>query len=96
MNLLWIILYYVVQAFIICLWARFIIDLVRAVRQQWRPKGAALVLLSAVYAVTDPPLKLVRRFIKPIRFGAVGLDLSWTIVLVIAIIVSYLLVGLTR
>jgi len=63
------------------LWIRFIIDWVRQIAPQWRPRGLVLVIAEATFTVTDPPLKFVRRFIKPLRIGAVAIDFSWTILL---------------
>ncbi len=42
--------------------------------------GPGLVVAEAVFALTDPPIKLVRRVVPPIRVGNVALDLAWTIV----------------
>ena len=96
MTIVGLILYWALQVFVICLWGRFILDIARMTRPQWRPQGFFLVVFSAVYAVTDPPLKLVRRFVKPVRMGAVALDLAWTIVLIVAIILMSFAAGLTR
>ena len=60
--------------------ARFFIDLVRSFNPSFRPRGLVLVLLEIVLTLTDPPLKLVRRFVKPIRVGSVALDFGWTVV----------------
>ena len=42
-----------------------------------------LVVLEIVYSVTDPPIKFVRRFVPPLRLGAVTLDTSFLLVLVV-------------
>ncbi len=60
--------------------ARFFIDLVRSFNPSFRPRGLVLVLLEIVLTLTDPPLKVVRRFVKPIRVGSVALDFGWTVV----------------
>jgi YggT family protein len=75
--ILWVILW----SFSALLWIRFIIDWVRQIAPQWRPRGLVLVIAEATFTVTDPPLKFVRRFIKPLRIGAVAIDFSWTILL---------------
>jgi YggT family protein len=72
--------------------ARLVLDLVRLIARSWRPKGFGLVLAEAVFAVTDPPIKLVRRVIPPIRFGNVALDLAWTIV-ALAVLILMTIVG---
>jgi len=47
-----------------------------------------LVLAETTYTITDPPLKFLRRFIKPIRLGSVALDLSF---MILFLVVSILL-----
>jgi YggT family protein len=50
-----------------------------------------LVLAEAIYTVTDPPLKFLRRFIPPLRLGQVSLDLSFLVlVLLIGLATSML------
>jgi len=80
--------YYALQFFILLMWIRLIVDFVRSARPGWRPGSFLLVLFSVMYAITDPPVKLVRRVIKPVRFGAVSIDFAWTIVLIVAIVLS--------
>jgi YggT family protein len=82
-------------ALLVYLWlfiARFFIDLVRSFNPSFRPKGLVLVLLEIVMTLTDPPLKLVRRFIKPVRVGSIALDFGWTAV-VLAITLLQGLIG---
>jgi YggT family protein len=70
------------------LWARLIIETLRQFRPDWRPRRLGLVLAEITYTLTDPPLKLVRRFVKPVRLGGAAIDFSWTIVLVAVYILS--------
>jgi len=63
------------------LWARFILEWIQQIAPQWRPRGLLLIIAEATYTVTDPPLRFLRRFIKPLRIGAVAIDLSWTLLL---------------
>lgn len=88
MTIVAAIAYYVLQFFILLMWIRLIVDFVRSARPGWRPASVLLVLFSVMYAITDPPVKLVRRVIKPVRFGAVSIDFAWTIVLIVAIVLS--------
>jgi YggT family protein len=83
------IIYYALTVFVFAMWGRLIIDLVRAVRPDWRPRNVLLVILNVVYLITDPPLRAVRKLVRPVRAGAVALDFSWTIVLLAAIIGMY-------
>jgi YggT family protein len=73
----------------IMLIARVVIDLVQVFARDYRPRGFALVFFEAVYSVTDPPIRALRRVIPPLRFGGVALDLA---VLVLFIGIQVLLV----
>ncbi|MCW2833484.1 MAG: YggT family protein [Nocardioides sp.] len=85
------ILYFAVGIFIAFLWIRFIVDWVQVFARNWTPRGVLLVILEAVYSVTDPPIKALRRVIPPLRLGSIVLDLSFLIVLVGAILLRSLI-----
>ena len=87
------ILYVALNIFVVVMWARFILDLVAMLARQWRPKGFVLVLAELAYTITDPPVKSVRRVVPPLRAGGVVIDFSWSIVLIAAIILSYIVAG---
>ena len=63
------------------LFARLIIDYVRMFARNWRPQSAVIALFEVIYAVTDPPMRFVGRFIPPLRLGGVALDLSFIVIL---------------
>jgi YggT family protein len=67
--------------FIALLWIRFVVDWVQVFARSWSPSGVLLVVLEAVYSVTDPPINALRKVIPPLRLGSVALDLSFLIVL---------------
>ncbi len=71
------------------MWGRFVLDLARNFARDWRPKGFWLVLAELVFTLTDPPIRLVRRFVPPIRVGGSGLDFSWSIVMLVVIVLMY-------
>ncbi|MTA91834.1 MAG: YggT family protein [Actinobacteria bacterium] len=79
-----LLLWWALQVFFLLLVARLFIDLALSFNRGWRPKGLMLPIVEIVMTVTDPPLKFLRRFIPPIRLGAISFDLAWT-VLVFAI-----------
>ncbi len=72
----------VLFVFLLLLFARFVVDWVQVFARSWSPKGVVLVLLEVVYSVTDPPIRFIRRFVPPLRLGAIVLDTSFIIVLV--------------
>ncbi len=89
------ILYAIVWIFIAFLWIRFIVDWVQVFARSWTPRGVLLVILEAVYSVTDPPINALRRVIPPLRIGTFVLDLSFLIVLVAAYLLLRLIAGAT-
>lgn len=78
----------VLQLYFYVLLVRLVLDWVQVFARDWRPRGPVLVLANWVYALTDPPLKALRRLIPPLRLGGVALDLAF--------LVLVLLVGVTR
>ena len=77
------ILVLILLVFIGLLWIRFIVDWVQVVARRWEPHGPLLVALEGVYSATDPPIVFVRRFVPPLRLGAVALDTSFLIILIL-------------
>jgi len=67
---------------------RLVFDFVQIFARSWRPQGVLLVLVEALYTVTDPPLRLIRRFIPPLRLGRMQFDLAFLIVLIALQILS--------
>ena len=80
------VVYFALLLYFFLMWGRFILDLVRTVRRDWRPAGALLVLAEVAYTVTDPPIRFFRRVIPPLRVGSIALDFGWSIVMLIVII----------
>lgn len=73
----------VVVLFLIFLLARAVLDWVQFFARDWRPKGVSLVVAEAVYTVTDPPLRLLRRLIPPLRLGTVAVDVAYMVLFAI-------------
>jgi YggT family protein len=94
MTVLVVALWWALQLYFWLLIARFVVDLVLSVNPTWRPRSLVLVLTEVVMTVTDPPLKLVRRFIKPVRMGSISLDFGWTLVLLAVTLLQNLLARL--
>lgn len=82
MFLLGQIISFVLFASIVILLARFVLDWVQLLARQWRPSGIIAALCEAIFAITDPPLRAVRKLIPPIRIGSSALDLSPIVLLI--------------
>lgn len=67
---------------IIVLLARFVLDWVQMFARQWRPTGAIAVLCEALYSLTDPPLRAIRKVVPPVRLGGASIDFSPMILLI--------------
>ncbi|MFC9974026.1 YggT family protein [Spirillospora sp. NPDC050679] len=83
MNIVGLVLQYVLLLFLLFLIGRLILEVLQSFARQWRPTGVVLVIAEVTYTVTDPPLKLLRRFIPPVRLGNVALDLSFTVLILV-------------
>lgn len=80
MSLVFALIYLVLMLFQLALIIRIVYDAVQMFARGWRPRRLALVLASMIYAVTDPPIRLFRRLIPPLRLGGVSLDLAFIVV----------------
>lgn len=86
------ILGYILQLFVsiytFILLIRLVFDWIQFFSPQWRPGGLILVILNVIYAVTDPPLRFLRRFIPPLRLGEISLDTAYVVLFVLVIILG--------
>jgi len=74
----------VLQLFFYALICRLVLDWIQVLAREWRPRGPILFFAEAVYSVTDPSLKFLRRLIPPLSLGAVRLDMAF-LVLILAV-----------
>ena len=82
MAIIFYILGTALSLYVYVLLARVVLDLVQVFSRDWRPTGFLLVLAEIVYTLTDPPLKLLRKIIPPLRLGQVSLDLGFIVLLI--------------
>ncbi|GAA3623554.1 YggT family protein [Microbacterium awajiense] len=78
--------------YLFTLLARLILDWIPFFNREWRPRGFGLVLAEVVYTVTDPPIKLFRRFIPPLRVGAIAIDFGFALTMLLV----FILLSVTR
>ena len=86
MQVLREVLTYVLTIYLVILIGRMIFGWVQVFARDWRPTGILLVLAEAIFTVTDPPLKFLRRFIPPLRLGMVAMDLSFMVLFIVVLI----------
>ena len=80
------VIYFVLFVFWLLLIGRIIVEFIRSFAREWRPTGIVVVILEAIFTVTHPPVKLLRRLIPPISLGGIRLDLSIMVLLFIVFI----------
>ncbi|MEO6703520.1 MAG: YggT family protein [Jatrophihabitantaceae bacterium] len=97
MSTFWATIGLALLVFYLLVIARLIVETTRSFARSWRPAGAAAIGLEMVYVVTDPPMKLLRRLIPPLRVGGVSFDMSVIVLLImiwiLRVIVSSLAAG---
>ena len=75
------VLIFVLNLFFAALICRLVLDWIQVLAREWRPRGAVLLFAEAIYTVTDPPLKFLRRVIPPLSLGSVRLDMAFLVLL---------------
>ncbi|HEV7167964.1 MAG TPA: YggT family protein [Micrococcaceae bacterium] len=83
MSIVFTLLYLLLLLFFLALMIRLVFDWVQVFARDWRPRGMALVAASGIYSVTDPPLRLLRRLIPPLRLGTMSLDIGFMLLLIV-------------
>jgi YggT family protein len=78
--------------YIFVMLARLILDYIPVFNREWRPKGAGLIVAEIIYTITDPPIRFFRRFIPPLRIGAIAIDFAFAITMLLC----FILLAVTR
>ena len=79
MQLVGVILWYLLWAYLAILMIRAILSFVPIFVRDWQPRGVLLVVAEFVYTLTDPPLRFMRRIIPPLRIGSTSWDLGFLV-----------------
>jgi YggT family protein len=80
------VLTYVLTIYLVVLIGRMIFGWVQVFAREWHPSGILLVVAEGIFTATDPPLKVLRRFIPPLRLGMVAMDLSFMVLFIVVLI----------
>lgn len=82
------------QLYFYALIGRLILDLLSSFNPAFRPKGILMPVAEIILTITDPPLRFLRQFIKPVRIGAISLDFAWTVLVLGVVFAQNLVRGL--
>ncbi|MCX4097430.1 YggT family protein [Nocardia sp. alder85J] len=83
MSLIGTLLGYVLTVFIVLLIARMVLDWVAVLgnRSEWALRGRRFT-----HAATEPVIGPVRRVLPPLRAGGMSIDLAFTVVFLVAVV----------
>ena len=86
MGILKVVLTYVLTIYLVILIARMVISWIQMFARSWVPTGVILVIAEGIFTATDPPLKFLRRYIRPLCIGTVAIDLSFMVLFIVILI----------
>lgn len=92
-SIVWLVLYYALWLYLLLVVGRGIIDILQNYSRSWTPSGPLAVVAEIIFTATDPPLRLLRRYIRPVRLGSVALDLGYTLLFVVIFVLLYVVGG---
>ncbi|MBI0063857.1 YggT family protein [Bifidobacterium polysaccharolyticum] len=81
-----------IETYLLVLFVRMILDWVLVLSPRCYPRGFVASLIRVIYALTEPPLRWLRRYIPPLPMGRIQLDVSF-MVLYAALIIIQVLIG---
>ena len=80
-----------INLYMMVLFARVILDWSQFFARGWRPTGILLVVANVLYALTDPPIRWIGRYIPPLRVGGgMAIDVGFMVLFLVLIITQRL------
>ena len=80
-----------INLYMMVLLARVILDWSQFFARGWRPSGILLVLANVLYALTDPPIRWIGRYVPPLRVGGgMAIDVGFMVLFLVLIITQRL------
>jgi YggT family protein len=82
MEILKVVLTYVLTLYLVVLIGCMILSWIQAFVHEWNPHPVVKAIALGIFALTDPPLKFLRRIIPSLQLGTVRLDLSFMVLFI--------------
>lgn len=80
-----------INLYMMVLFARVILDWSQFFARGWRPSGILLVLANVLYALTDPPIRWIGRYVPPLRVGGgMAIDVGFMVLFLVLTITQRL------
>jgi YggT family protein len=86
MELLKVVLTYALTLYLVVLIGCMILSWINVFVRPWYPPRVVKLIAETIFTLTDPPLKLLRRYIPPLRLGTMSLDLSFMVLFIVVLI----------
>jgi YggT family protein len=86
MQILKVVLTYVLELYLVVLIGCMIFSWINVFVRPWYPPRLVKAVALGIFSLTDPPLKLLRRYIPPLRLGTVSMDLSFMVLFIVVLI----------
>ena len=80
-----------IDAYLFVLFIRMIVDWAMILMPRWYPRGVVSSMIRVIYALTEPPLRWLRRYIPPLPMGRIQLDVSFMVLYFILIVIQILI-----
>lgn len=80
-----------INTYLLVLFIRMILDWALVLMPRWYPRGVVATLIRVIYALTEPPLRWLRRYIHPLPMGRIQLDVSFMVLYFLLILIEFLL-----
>ncbi|KXO87723.1 hypothetical protein AXK57_10025 [Tsukamurella pulmonis] len=94
MQAFWVVVYTLLSIFWFLLIVRLVVEVVKSFAREWFPSGIVAVILEAVFTVTDPPLKALRKVLPSPQLGPIRLDLSFIVLFLLVAVAQRIVAGL--
>ncbi|MCL2483031.1 MAG: YggT family protein [Propionibacteriaceae bacterium] len=65
---------------------RAVLSWIQVFNPRWTPHGLLLVVFEAIYTITDPPLRFLRKFMRPLRLGNIQVDMAFMLLFILVIL----------
>ncbi|MCI1901211.1 MAG: YggT family protein [Bifidobacteriaceae bacterium] len=82
---------WIIGIYISVLFARMIVDWVLVLARSWRPRGIVADIIRVIYALTEPPLRFLRRYVPALPLGPIALDVSFIVLYFVLIVLQAIL-----
>ena len=85
------VVHFLVNAYILVLFVRMILDWVLALSQTWRPSGIEDSLFDASYLLTEPAVRGLRQVILPVPLGPIYFDVAYLVLYFVLVVIDFLI-----